>query len=83
MAKKVDQKDRQFRAADQQIEKAAVAISRALDGLLARTARLESVAQDVVVERMLLRLIDDLARFVGENHVAGPATLQLVNASGA
>ena len=74
--------DRDFARVRREIDKAAVAIVRAVETLLARTAALESVAPDGVVENLLLTLLHehDFAKLLDRMAQPGPVTLQLSNA---
>ena len=74
--------DRDFAQADREIGKAATGIMGVIEGLLGRTAKLELVAPDYVVEQLLLELLrkHDFVQLLDRINQPGPVTLQLSNA---
>jgi|GEM_PF-4761607 len=73
---------RDFARADREIESTAAAVTRAIERLLNRTAKLESVAPDYVIERLFLTLLreHDFVQLFDRMAPLGPATMQLSNA---
>ena len=73
--------DRQFAAADRQVTRAAAKIERAVDDLLNKTCKLECVAPDYVLERLIADLIRRNPKALDYlNEKTGEATMRVANA---